>query len=432
MKLTLAVLAVTAFTVPTLAAPLQKTTKPSAKRSVAAKKTTTKPQTANQKPSVATKIGFPQDAGAHDANAAIEWWYFNAFLKTASGKNYAVVGSFFRIGLQPTKKGHYLIYSLTDLDEKRVVADGSVLDKANVALLKSYLPLVAMSRPDDKSIMPLLAALQKDQLPAPHRITAGETQIKSGGPRFSISMDDRKYLFAQEADDARKWKAELTDPAFSVNLILDQPKATRPAMLVGGEGKTGLGSPDDMFYVSLTRPAVRGTLTVGSKTESVTGTGWVDRQWGRSWVVGDNGWDWFGVQLGSGEDLIVYRVKDNSTGRVLRAEATLLRADGTQTVDKDVTFTPSGEWLDPKSGIAFPHLFAVSMKNIGYTLTFTPTFDAQAIPTLGIGTAFWEGVVDVTGTAKDGSAITGRGYRELVGYKPKATPKAETITQNNP
>ena len=95
------------------------------------------------KPSPTQQIGFPQDAGPHDANAAIEWWYFNAFLKTESGKNYAVVGSFFRTGLQPTKKGQYLIYSLTDLDTKQVIANGSVLDQANIALLKSYLPLMA-------------------------------------------------------------------------------------------------------------------------------------------------------------------------------------------------------------------------------------------------------------------------------------------------
>lgn len=428
MKSFLVALALGAFVVPTLAAPQKPTAKPQTKRPATAKKAPTKPQATNHKPLTTDSIGFPQDAVAHDTNAAIEWWYFNAFLKTESGKNYAVVGSFFRTGIQPTKKGHYLIYSLTDLDTKRVVADGSVLDKANVALLKSYLPLVAMSRPDDKSVMPLLAALQKNELPEPHRITAGETQINPTGPRFAIAMDDKKYSFAQQTDDGRTWKAQLTDPAFSANLTFDQPKANRPPMLVGGEGKTGLGSPDDMFYVSLTRPAVRGTLTVDGKTETVTGNGWIDRQWGRSWVVGNNGWDWFGVQLDNGEDLIVYRIKDNTTGRVLRVEATLLRADGTQTVDKSVTFTPSGEWLDPKSGIAFPQLFTVTMENIGYTLKFTPLFDAQAIPTLGIGAAFWEGVVDVTGTAKDGKAITGRGYRELVGYKPKSAPKAETAT----
>lgn len=432
MKSILTVLALTALITPTLAALPKPPAKAETKRPITVKKSTAKPLTTDHKPLATNKVGFPQDAVAHDTNAAIEWWYFNAFLKTESGKNYAVVGSFFRTGLQPTKKGHYLIYSLTDLDEKRVVADGSVLDKANVALLKSYLPLVAMQRPNDTSIMPLLAALQKNELPEPHRITAGETQIKPTGPRFSISMDDKKYLFAQQTDDARTWKAALTDPAFSLNITLNQPKATRPPMLVGGEGKTGLGTPDDMFYVSLTRPAVAGTLTVNGKTETVTGTGWIDRQWGRSWIVGNNGWDWFGVQLDNGEDLIVYRIKDNSTGRVLRAEATLLRPNGTQTVDKSVTFTPGGEWLDPKSGIVFPQLFTVTMENIGYTLNFTPTFDEQAIPTLGIGTAFWEGVVDVTGTAKDGSAIAGRGYRELVGYKPKPTPKSETVVSDSP
>ncbi|MBC8140487.1 MAG: hypothetical protein H7Y38_03505 [Armatimonadetes bacterium] len=365
-------------------------------------------------------VGLPQDAAAHDATAAIEWWYFNAFIKTESGKNYAVVGSFFRTGLTATQKGHYLIYSLTDLDNNKVVADGSILDTANVNLLKTYLPLAALARPDDGQTMQLIAALQKNELPAPHRIAGGSTSLTA--KPFRIGMDNESQVFAQQSADARRWSAKLSDPAFALNVTFDQPKATRPPMLVGGEGKTGLTKPDDMFYVSLTRPQVRGKLTVNGVEETVTGTGWIDRQWGRSWIVGDNGWDWFGVHLTNGEDLIVYRVKDNKTGKVLRAEATLQRLDGTQIVDKSVTFAATGTWLDPVSGIAFPQVFVVAMQNIGYTLNFTPTFDAQAVPTLGIGTAFWEGVVDVTGTTRNGVPLSGRGYRELVGYKPQAKP----------
>ncbi len=409
-----AILAAALFaTTPVLAAPPEQPTT----RAVAA---STSP--ASPRPDAAgartTPVGFPHDAGAHDADAAIEWWYFNAFLKTASGRHYAVVGSFFRTGIQATKKGHYLIYSLTDLDSKRVIANGSVLDQANVALLKAYLPLMAMRNPDDPGLLKTLAALQKNKMPAPHRASR-ETAVVVNKPRFAISFDGN--AFAQKTANGRTWRATLKDPAFSLSLDFAQP--TRPAMLVGGAGMTGLNRPDDMFYVSLTRADASGTLTVDGKTESVAGTGWIDRQWGRSWIVGNNGWDWFGAHLDNGADLIVYRVKDNDTGKVLRAEATLLNADGTQTVDKAVTFAATGEWLDPASGIAFPESFAVTLANIGYTLRFEPVFDAQAIPTIGIGAAFWEGVVSVTGTDKTGAPVTGRGYRELVGYKARPTPK---------
>jgi len=360
-----------------------------------------------------TPVGFPQDAGPHDAST-IEWWYWNSFLTTESGKKYAVVASFFRTGLTPDKKGHYLIFSLADLETNTKTAY-SYLDKANRQLLQAYLPLVAMRDPNDPRPMQLLASLQKNELPAPHRSLPGVAEVTTG-TRFRIAFD--KNTLTQTSDDSRTWQATLAGDDFALDLSLAQP--TRPAMLVGGEGKTGLNRPDDMFYASLTRMASTGTLTIKGKTEKVTGTGWLDRQWGGSWIVGDNGWDWFGVQLDNGADLIVYRVKDNKTGKILRAEATLLKPDGTQIVDKKPTFTASGElWRDPASKISYPRVFRVAMPGAGYDLTFTPAFDAQTIPVIGIGDAIWEGVVNVTGTGPDGKPVTGQGYRELVGYRVK-------------
>jgi predicted secreted hydrolase len=364
-------------------------------------------------------VGFPQDAAPHDSSATIEWWYFNTFLKTETGKNYAVVGAFFRTGLGSTRKGHLLIYSLANLDDKRVITTASIMDATNITILRALLALAALQHPDDQGTLKLLATLQKDQLPEPCRLTADPTRVVNT-PRFSIELGGN--AFAQVTDDGRTWRADLKDPAFALSLTLSQP--TRPEMRVGGDGMTGLARPDDMFYVSLTRTQTTGELLIGGNREKVAGTGWIDRQWGSSWVVVGNGWDWFGVQLTNGEDLVVYRIKDTKSGKVLRAEATLLRADGSLVVDKDVSFTPIGKWFDRQSGIAFPRSFMVAMQNIGYELKFTPVFDEQTIPMLG--TAFWEGVVNVSGNARDGTPLAGRGYRELVGYTPTSASKTQT------
>jgi predicted secreted hydrolase len=139
-------------------------------------------------------------------------------------------------------------------------------------------------------------------------------------------------------------------------------------------------------------------------------------------VVGDNGWDWFGLQLDDGSDLIVYRIKDNQTGRVLRAEATLLDAAGRQTVDRAPTFVGSGAWTDPATKITYPQVFTITLPSTGHRLVVRPAFPAQTIPVLGIGDAIWEGVVEVEGTAAGGRRVTGRGYRELVGYRRRTAP----------
>lgn len=360
-------------------------------------------------PSRTTPVGLPQDAGPHD-ESAIEWWYFNAFLTGAKGKRYAVVGSFFRTGIG-ARKGHYLIYSLADLDTNKKTAY-STLDRANLALLRAYLPLAALRRPDDPRPMQLLALLQKGKLPPPHR-TLPRTAVVLPKP-FRIIFG--KNSLVQASPDARTWRATLAGDDWTLKITLAQPD--RPPMLVGGAGKTGLDRPDDMYYLSLTRMRAEGTLTRKGRTETVAGEGWLDRQWGTSWVVRDNGWDWFGLQLSDGSDLIAYRVRDNATGKILRAEATLLDRDGRQTVDTAPTFTATGaRWTDPQTKIAYPQAWTIVLPQLGRRLTVTPAFPSQTIPVLGIGDAIWEGVVTASGTTNAGASLAGHGYMELVGYR---------------
>lgn len=371
-----------------------------------AQETPRPPQTPSPGP-----VGLPQDAGPHDASV-IEWWYFNAFLTGESGRRYAVVGSFFRTGLAG-QKGHYLIYSLADLDAKTKRAY-SVLDKAGRDNLQAYLPLIALQQPGDPRPARLLAQLQKGELPKPHRFFSETAKVIS--TPFAITFGKNSLM--QASADGRTWKATLAGDDFTLSLTLTQPD--RPPMLVGGEGRTGLGSPDDMFYVSLTRMRAEGTLARNGKTETVTGDGWLDRQWGTSWVVGDNGWDWFGLQLSDGSDLIVYRIKDNKTGKILRAEATLLDKNRKQTVDRAPAFAALNRWTDPATRITYPQTWKVTLPSLGHALTITPAFAAQTIPVIGIGDAIYEGAVNVRGTGTGGAALTGRGYMELVGYRTRA------------
>ena len=374
-------------------------------------------------------LGFPRDAGPHDAASVIEWWYFNSFFQTAHGRHYAVIGAFFRTGLSAKSKGHYLIYALADLDA-RTREPFSILDPAEIDLLRSYAALQSVQRPDDPRPLQLLALLQRGELPAPHRVAPLDALVETT-PTFSIGFDNNSL--AQQDATGRSWKANLNGAEWSLELNLDQP--TRPAMLVGGSGHTGLRRANDMQYVSLTRMAAHGTLTIGGQVDEVTGVGWLDRQWGTSWGVGDNGWDWFGFQLDDGSDIIVYRVRDNKTGKVLRSDATLLSKEGMQTVETAPVMTPSGSaqviptsggeagsaqatpFTDPETSITFPQSWTISLPKMGLTLTTNAAFPQQTMPVVGIGDAIWEGVVRVSGTHA-GKPVSGRGYMELVGYKP--------------
>ena len=387
------------------------------------KKPVAKPAAAPPAQSAALRpLRLPQDASPHDQSAAIEWWYFNAFVTGEGGHKWAVVGSFFRTGLPGAKKGHYLIYSLIDLDANEKTAY-SVLDKSNVALLKTFASAQALQNPSDPRPLQLLGHLKNDDFPPPHRLLGTNAVVKVA-PLFSVAMENN--TFAQVSPDARTWQANLSGDDWTLDLTLTQ-EPNRPPMLVGGAGRTGLKRPDDMAYLSLTHMEAVGTLTQNGVVDKVKGAGWVDRQWGTSWVAQNNGWDWWGVQLSDGSDLIVYRVKDNVTGKILRAEATLLRPDGTQIVEKKPAFSvQTGEanarWTDGESGITFPLRWQITLPTLGLTLTTTPAFPEQTIPVLGIGDAIWEGAVRVSGTGPNNAALTGQGFMELVGYKPSAKP----------
>jgi len=370
-------------------------------------------------------VRFPLDARPHDASASIEWWYYWAFLKTESGKDYAVIGSYFRTGIGE-KKGHYLIHSLIDLSAKKRYA-ASILDKSNLLLLKSFLPMAAMAKPDDPRPMQLLGMVQKGKLPQPHTALDSDAEVKKT-PHFSIAMAGSSLI--QTSEDARTWDSvtrgmDKANP-FQLEMTLAQP--TRPEMLAGSEDGTGfLKKVDQMYYLSLTRMNATGSLTIGNATEKVTGLGWIDRQWGSPGYITNYGWDWFGLQLEDGSDLIFNRIRDAITGKVVEVQATILDKDGKQIVETPTIFKPLGLYNDKETGISFPAGFTVTLPKSGYTLEMRPAFADQTIPVLGVGTAIWEGVVTATGT-RNGTPVTGRGFMELVGYQPSAV-KANKTTK---
>jgi predicted secreted hydrolase len=366
-----------------------------------------------------TPVGFPQDAGPHDTVSSIEWWYFNSFLTTEGGRKLAVVGSFFRVGLPGQKKGHYLIYSLADLGAKTRTAY-SVMDRQSFLLLRSLAELQIRLKPDDPRPYQLLAILQDGTLPAPHRLLGENAQVKTTG-RFSITMDNNALV--QETDDGRAWKAVLNGDGWTLELALKQPE--RAQMLVGGKGMTGVKRPDEMYYLSLTRMDVSGTITEDGSVSNVKGVGWLDRQWGSPEFVQNYGWDWLGIQLDDGSDLILYRIRNNSNNDIVKIEGTVLTKDGQTVVEQPTAFRKTGVWTDRSTNITFPAGFDITLPKSGYTLSIAPSFPEQTIPVIGIGDAIWEGVVEVNGTGKDNTPVSGIGYLELVGYRRpvKAAPK---------
>ena len=78
----------------------------------------------------------------------------------------------------------------------------------------------------------------------------------------------------------------------------------------GGISRKGSAAGQASHYYSLPRLATRGTLWVDGARLTVSGTSWMDHEFG-SGDLGDEqvGWDWFSVQLDNRSELMFYRLR---------------------------------------------------------------------------------------------------------------------------
>jgi predicted secreted hydrolase len=146
----------------------------------------------------------------------------------------------------------------------------------------------------------------------------------------------------------------------------------------------------------------------------------MDREWSTgSLGAGVRGWDWLGVHLSDGRDLMMYRLRDAADDTTSASRVTLIaapaasssRAVRSYTADRFV-LTPLDFWTSPQSGARYPVSFQLDIPDEGIRLVIRPLLADQELP---LAVVYWEGAVSLAGTA-DGAAITGEGYLELTGY----------------
>lgn len=148
----------------------------------------------------------------------------------------------------------------------------------------------------------------------------------------------------------------------------------------------------------------------------------MDHQWGGfDWFRGAKdtprllGWDWVGINLSDGSDLIVLVHRDMRSRDVLAASAILMSPGHPPRTVRDVTMTAVRHWLSPETMIEYPVKWTIEIPSLAAHLQFEPKADNQEIPVFGFINAVWEGAGAVTGTI-GGEPVSGRARLELQGY----------------
>lgn len=329
------------------------------------------------------RYNFPRDHGSHPIYRT-EWWYYTGHLHSKSGRSFGFELTFFRRGIPPDE--------IKTLPSKWSVKD-------------LYLAHFAV------------------------------TDIT--GKRFHFSEKlSREGLGKAGADESRllvwidDWRAEAsTEPSASHTLVARDEthtlaltlQPTKPLVTHGAAGisRKGKDVGQASHYYSFTRLATSGKLTIDGESFEVTGTSWMDHEFGSAELGTDQvGWDWFSIQFEDDTELMLYRMRRKDGASDLASSGTAVSPDGDarHLEVTDFQIESSGTWTSAESKATYPAKWQLTIPLLGLILDVTPFLADQELRTSrSTRVSYWEGAVAVTGT-KQGRPIKGQGYVELTGY----------------
>ncbi|MEO5657722.1 MAG: lipocalin-like domain-containing protein [Nitrospiria bacterium] len=325
---------------------------------------------------------FPRDHGPHPAYQT-EWWYYTGRLTSESGRSYGYQLTFFRRGID---------------------AEGVRRNPSKWALKNVFLAHFAITDETEK------------------RFTFAE-KIRRPGPGSAGAETKAKRLKVWNG----QWFAEEREGIIVLSAVegsrsvLLRLKPSRPPVIHGRDGvsRKGPGAGQMSHYYSMTRLDTSGTLTIDGRLETVKGLSWMDHEFGSGQLSEHQiGWDWFGLHLDNGMDLMLYRIRRADGTAEPVSSGTLIRPDGS-TIHlplEALSYSIRDTWTSPATKAVYPSRWVIGVPDHEIELTITPTLaNQELITTKSTRVTYWEGAVTVKGRV-DGRSVGGSGYVELTGY----------------
>lgn len=181
---------------------------------------------------------------------------------------------------------------------------------------------------------------------------------------------------------------------------------TRGPIARHGTGFKAYSDTISTYYYSRPRMQASGSLVLDGETIAVTGTVWFDHQWGALAPAASSRWDWLGVQLDDGRELMVTRIPSLDGGLVGYAEMTARDCTTTAFEGAPVDLAALGSWTNADTSCVYPAGWDLTVADeVLHIEPVTADQEVRAEPIV-----YWEGAALVSGAA------TGRAYVELVGY----------------
>ena len=307
------------------------------------------------------RFHFPRDHASHP-EYRIEWWYYTGNLADSNSRRFGFQLTFFRVGVRPRPEN----------PSRWAVRD---LFMAHLAL----------------------SDLETGRFHFDER-------LNRAGPGWAGASAEtyRVWNGTWEARLGRDGRHRLRAGDETIGIALELEPGRGP-LLHGRAGLSQKGTREGnaSHYYSLTRMPTRGRIRIDSREFEVAGLSWMDHEFGTSFLEPEQiGWDWFALQLDSGQDLMLFQLR-RSDGRLdPHSSGTLLEASGRpRALDRsDFSLEPLRTWRSPHSGGRYPVQWRLSLPGQRLSLTVTAAQADQELRTpRSTGVTYWEGAVVVTG-----------------------------------
>ncbi|ELP5729648.1 carotenoid 1,2-hydratase [Vibrio vulnificus] len=311
------------------------------------------------------KVTLPDDFKFHEQYQH-EWWHYFATLKDAQEQVYTVQFSMFRIAT----------------DEREVSGwQNPQLYLANIVLT------------DKKNIV------------FEQRVARGGIgQAGSTNKPFRMWIDNWSWRALGSTPFPGSLSVDTDD--FSIEL------ATRtggPFVLNGDKGYQIKHDLESVASFSVSAPFldVKGILSLDGRRIEVTGQAWLQKEWGSNlFGEGQQGWDWFTLQLDNDKALSVSRYRHRS--RLPYIFGTLSTTSGKviPLTEKEVTIYPI-LYTTLADGRRVPLQWAIEVPSQDIYVQTKALYAEMWLPFL---IPYWEGPIEVSGTK------SGHGFMQLTGY----------------
>jgi predicted secreted hydrolase len=337
---------------------------------------------------VGYQYAFPRDHGAHE-EFRTEWWYYTGQVTAIDGRPFGYQLTFFRRGMPH--------------DQVRTLP-------SQWAVTQLYLAHFAVSD------------LSKGRFHYAEKISrAGLGKAGAARDRLHVWIDRWNAESPTTAPGVQTLHATEGDLALQLTVSPEKPLVVHGTEGVSRKGAT---AGQASHYYSFTRLATTGTLSIGGERFDVTGSSWMDHEFGSADLDKDLvGWDWFSLQLDDQRELMLYRLRraDGSADPV--SSGTIIDRDGLghHLSIGDFTLEPTSYWTSQTSHARYPQRWQLTIPSEQLSLELVPLMAEQELSTTrSTQVTYWEGAIKTTGTAQ-GQPIHGQGYMELTGYAERIT-----------